>query len=69
MYIQRSPYFENFQNKKIYFCFDFVLQSGPATYRSMFSEANACAHVAGSGENCCELAGSLLYTTEKSRAV
>jgi len=39
------------------------------TCRSMFSEANACARVARSGENCCELAGSLLYTTEKSRAV
>ena len=33
----------------------------PTTCRSMFSEANACARVAGSGENCCELAGSLLY--------
>ncbi len=41
----------------------------PTTCRSMFSEANACARVAGSGENCCELAGSLLYTFEKSRAV
>ena len=39
------------------------------TCRSMFSEANACTRVAGSGENCCELAGSLLYTSEKSRAV
>ena len=39
------------------------------TCRSMFSEANACARVARSGENCCELAGSLLYTFEKSRAV
>ena len=39
------------------------------TCRSMFSEANTCAHVAGSGENCCELVGSLLYTSEKSRAV
>ena len=36
----------------------------PTTCRSMFSEANA-----RSGENCCELAGSLLYTFEKSRAV
>ena len=33
----------------------------PTTCRSMFSEVNACARVAGSGENCCELAGSLLY--------
>ena len=41
----------------------------PTTCRSMFSEANACACVAESGENCCELAGSLLYTSEKSRAV
>ena len=41
----------------------------PTTCRSMFSEANACARVARSGENCCELAGSLLYTFEKSRAV
>jgi len=40
----------------------------PTTCRTMFSEANACARVAGSGENC-ELAGSLLYTSEKSRAV
>ena len=39
------------------------------TFRSMFSEANACARIAGSGENCCELVGSLLYTLEKSRAV
>ena len=31
----------------------------------MFSEANACACVVGSSE----LAGSLLYTSEKSRAV
>ena len=38
------------------------------TCRSMFSEANACTRVAGSGENCCELAGSQLYTSEKSRA-
>ena len=30
MCIQRSPYFENFQNKKNNnFCFDFVPQSGP----------------------------------------
>ena len=35
----------------------------------MFSEANTCARIAGSGENCCQLAGSMLYTTEKSRAV
>ena len=41
----------------------------PTTCRSMFSEANACACIAGSGENCCQLAGSVLYTTEKSRAV
>ncbi len=41
----------------------------PTTCRSMFSEANACTRVAGSDENCCELAGSLLYTSEKSRAV
>ena len=41
----------------------------PTTCRSMFSEANTCARVAGSGENCCKLAGSLLYTFEKSRAV
>ena len=41
----------------------------PTTCRSMFSEANACARVAGSGENCCQLAGSVLYATEKSRAV
>ncbi len=40
----------------------------PTTCRSMFSEANACARVVGSSENC-ELAGSLLYTSEKSRAV
>ena len=39
------------------------------TYRSMFSEANACARVARSGENFWDLAGSLLYTSEKSRAV
>ena len=39
------------------------------TCRSMFSEAKACARVARSGENCCELAGSLLYTSKKSRAV
>ena len=41
----------------------------PTTCRSMFSEANTCACVAGSSEDCCELAGSLLYTSEKSRAV
>ena len=41
----------------------------PTTCRSMFSEANACARVAGSGENYCELVGSVLYTSEKSRAV
>ena len=35
----------------------------------MFSEANACARIAGSGEDCGELVGSLLYTSEKSRAV
>ena len=34
------------------------------TCRSMFSQANACTRIAGSAENCCELAGSLLYTTE-----
>ena len=34
----------------------------------MGESTSACAHVAGSGENC-ELAGSLLYTSEKSRAV
>ena len=41
----------------------------PTTCRSMFSEANACARIAGSGEDCWELAGSLLYTSEESRAV
>ena len=34
----------------------------PTTCRSMFSEANACACVARSGENCCKLAGSMPYT-------
>ena len=74
MCIRRSPYFDNFQNKSnkkivsISFC-NLVWSIHPTTCRSMFSEANACARVAGSGENCCELAGSLLYTSEKSRAV
>ena len=39
------------------------------TCRSRFSEANACTRIARSGENCCELVGSVLYTSEKSRAV
>ena len=52
----------------ISFC-NLVRSIHPTTCRSMFSEANACACVAGSGENCCELAGSQLYTSEKSRAV
>ena len=52
----------------ISFC-NLVRSIHPTTCRSMFSEANACTLVAGSGENCCELAGSLLYTSEKSRAV
>ena len=46
-----------------------VLSIHLTTCRSMFSEANTCARIAGSGENCCQLAGSMLYTTEKSRAV
>ena len=75
MCIRRSPYFDNFQNlkkKNNNNCFDFVPQLvqsiHPTTCRSMFSEANACARVARSGENC-ELAGSLLHPHEKSRAV
>ena len=74
--IWRSLYFDNFQNEKnlIFFLIlisfrNLVRSIHPTTCRSMFSEANACTRVAGSGENCCELAGSLLYTSEKSRAV
>ena len=77
MCIRRSLYFDNFQNKKnlknnnfVSISFRNLVRSiHPTTCRSMFSEANACARIAGSGENCCELAGSLLYTSEKSRAV
>ena len=58
------------KNKKKSISFRSLVRSiHPTTCRSMFSEANACTHIAGGGENCCELAGSLLYTTEKSRAV
>ena len=42
-------------------CRNLVRSIHPTTCRSMFSEANTCARVAGSGENCCELAGSQLY--------
>ena len=77
MCIRRSPYFDNFQNKKNLKIFIFVSISFRnlvrsihlTTCRSMFSEANTCARIAGSGENFCELPGSLLYTSEKSRAV
>ena len=75
MCIRRSPYFDNFQNEKnknifVSILFRNLVQSiHPTTCRSMFSEANACRRVAGSGENCCELVGSLLCTSEKSRAV
>ena len=59
MCILRSPYFDNFQNKKNFCCCLFVLISfrnlvrsiHPTTCRSMFSEANACARVARSGVN------------------
>ena len=52
----------------ISFC-NLVRSRHPTTCRSRFSEANTCVRVAGSGENCCELAGSVLYSSEKSRAV
>ena len=44
----------------ILFC-NLVQSIRPTTCRSMFSEANACARVAGSGENC-KLVGSVPYT-------
>ena len=84
MCIWRSPYFNNFQNKKNLNFFSFfsilfrnLVQSiHLTTCRSMFSEANACTRIAGSGEIFCELALYIwigyihwLYTSEKSRAV
>ena len=55
MCIRRSPYFDNFQNEKnknifVSILFRNLVQSiHPTTCRSMFSEANACRRVAGSG--------------------
>ena len=66
--ISRTKRIKKKKNVSILFC-NLVLSMHPTTCRSMFSDANACTRISRSGENCCELAGSLLYTTEKSRAV
>ena len=74
MCIRRSPYFDNFQNKKNIFLFWFcsAIWSYPYTWPladPCFLKLTRVHAFAGSGENCCELAGSLLDTSEKSRAV
>ena len=66
--ISRIKRIKKKKKKMISFC-NLVWSIHPTTCTSMFSEANACARVAGSGENCCKLVGSLPYTPEKSRAV
>ena len=74
VYTEISVFWQFREQKDFFFFFSFPFRNlvrsiHPTTCRSMFSEANVCALIAGSGEFFCELAGSVLYTTEKSRAV
>ena len=51
------------KKKKVSISFRNLVRSiHPTTCRAMFSEANACARIVRSGENCCKLAGSVPYT-------